>query len=277
MAQARDIPKFEDVQFPTFEVVTPHSGLNLTVRSLSVSQEERLKESSLSPAKATALLNQIIYECVTEKNKPIENLFNFEKNISLVDREAIVYGILVASYGEEQEFNITCSSCGHMYEIKENITENVEMKMYEGKENLITKNEEVELPISKFKAVLCLPTLYDEREFATSKGVSQDILRKADSYIIVKELHALKKREKTPDGKVDEDEDKKYLVVKNVFEIYSFMRNMPARDKTAIRKAWNDAYGDYGLRLKVRGVCPNCGRPEEFPVSLMAELFRLSQ
>lgn len=271
MAQLRDIPKFEDIQFPTYEVITPHSGLSLTVRSLSVSQEERLKESSLTPARATALLNQIIYECITEKNPPIDNLFNFEKNISLVDREAIVYGILIASYGEEHEFNITCSSCGHVYEIKENITENVEIKPYTGNENLITKYVEVELPVSKYKAVLCLPTLHDEREFASSKGVSQEILRKADSYIIVKELHALKKSES------DDDKEKKYLIIKNVFEIYSFMRNMPARDKIAIRKAWNEAYGDYGLRLKVRGVCPNCGRPEEFPVSLMAELFRLSQ
>jgi len=284
--QAKDLPKFEDFQFPTFEVVTPHSKLHLTVRSLTVAQEERLRESALTAAKATALLNQTVFECITDKEPPIDTLINFERNISIVDREALLYGILVASYGEEQEFNITCSTCSYNYTVKENITENVDIKLYDGRENLIEKTVEVELPISKYKAILCLPTLKDEREFANSKGISQDILRRADSYIIMKELHIPQKqtqaKQQPADGETEKptptnNDDKKYLVVKNVFEIYSYMRSLPSRDKVAIRKAWNDAFGDYGISLLVRGTCPNCGRSEENPVSLIAELFRLSQ
>ena len=285
--QAKDLPKFEDFQFPTYEVITPHSKLHLTVRSLTVAQEERLRESALTAAKATALLNQTVYECITEKEPPLDTIYNFERNVSIIDREALLYGILVASYGEEQDFTINCSACDFQYTVKENITENVDIRLYEGRESLIAKTVDVTLPISKYKAVLCLPTLKDEREFATSKGISQEILRRADSYIIIRELHIPQKQivtKQKPEENIENEsstnnseDDKKYLVVKNVFEIYSYLRNLPSRDKIAIRKAWNEAYGNYGINLYVRGTCPNCGKSEENPVSLIAELFRLSQ
>ena len=204
MGQLKDMPTFQNIEFPVWEVVTPHTGHSVSMRSLTVAQEEVLKTSATTPVKTLAIINQIIYECMQEKGtKPFDTLENFERNITMADREALIYGLIIASYGETQDFSITCPACGKNYEIKNaSLTENVEIKLYNNNESMIEKKVTITLPVSKYNAVLKMPTLYDERLFASSKGVGSDVLRKADDYIIVKSL----------DIPAKDDEDRKSVV-----------------------------------------------------------------
>lgn len=267
----RDVQKIDSFDFPVWEVQTPHTRYNLMVRSLTVAQEEVIKTSAVSTANMLTLLNQIAFECIKEKPEALATLDLFEKNLSITDRLSILYGIIIASYGEDQEFNIQCSNCGYVYETKASLTTNANISLYTGKEDLLRKNPIIDLPVSKYKAVLCIPTLQDEKAFALSKGVSQEVIRKADDYIVVKELHL-------PSTTIKDGEEKtKWVVVDNIFEIYSRIRDLPTRDRKSIYRQWREIYSDYGIEVKIPSLCPQCTYRTTTPVNILGELFRLSQ
>jgi len=267
---SKDMPQFQAFELPKWEVLTPHTLQKISMKSLLVQQEEALKTSAISTTKMLELINKIIFDCMDTHEAPFDTMENFMKSLTLADREALIYGLVVASYGEEQDFNVTCSVCSKTFTEKANLTQNVDIKIYQDKGAIIQKKVDVELPISKAIATLQMPTLWDEYIFANSKGVSPDVLRKADDYLTVKTLKILAKDEKEP-------EKTKYLIIDNVFEIYAYMRTMSARDRKTIYKEWNTVFGDCGVRVHIPTLCPHCGNRGEMFINMVNELFRLSQ
>lgn len=268
----KELPKFDMFEFPVWEIITPHTGFRLKVRSLTVAQEEMLKTSAVSTLNMITLINQVVFECIQDRPEALSTLDLFEKNLTVTDRETILYGILIASYGEQQKFSIQCPSCGQTYDTNGSLTENADIKIYDGKEELLKKKVEIILPISKYKVILTIPTIKDEKMFTATKGISQDVVRKADSYLICKELQL-------PSTKTKEDgtTETKYYVKDNVFEIYADMRNLPALDRKHITKVWTENYGDFGVNVKIPAVCPLCSTRTESVLSMLGELFRLSR
>jgi len=269
--QTRDIPRFKQFDLPTFEVITPHTKHHIPVRSMLVEQEEMLKTSSLNPAKTVEMINRVVYDCMPDHAAPFETFESFEKNITMADREALIYGLIIATYGEWQDFSFQCPRCGKSVSRRVNLTENVKITLYNGAEPLLEKFPDVELPVSGAKAILQLPTLYTERVFANSKGVGEDVLRKADDYIIVKKLQ-LPSAEPVAEGEVP-----KMFDIDNVFEIYAYMRRMPAGDRKVIYKEWSNIYGDYGIQVMAPHICPQCEARTEMYINMLQELFRISQ
>lgn len=269
--QARDIPHFKQFDLPKFEVITPHTQYHIPMRSMLVEQEEMLKTSSLNPAKTIEMINHVVYDCMAEHVPPFETYEAFERNITMADREALVYGLIIATYGEVQEFTFQCPRCGKGANRKVNMTEPVVIKLYEGVERLLEKNPEIELPVSGAKAVLQLPTLLTERVFANSKGVGEDVMRKADDYIIVKKLLLPSADQANSDG------SPVWFEINTVFEIYSYMRRMPAGDRKFLYQEWARYFGDFGLTLNVPHICPQCDTRTEMYVNMIQELFRISQ
>lgn len=268
----KQAPKFDSFEFPVFEVITPHTNYHLKVRSLTVAQEEMLKTSAVSTLNMISLINQVVFECIQEKPEAIATLDTFERGLTVTDRETILYGMLIASYGENQKFTIQCPSCGNIYDVDGSLTDNAEIKLYEGKEELLKKNTTITLPISKYKAVLTIPTIRDEKSFTASKGISQDVVKKADSYLICKELQAPSSTTKE-NGEVDV----KYFSIDNIFEIYAKMRELPARDRKTLTDSWTENYGSYGVTVKIPALCPVCTTRTESTLSMLGELFRLSR
>lgn len=267
---SNDMPKFQSFELPKWEVFTPHTRHTLLMKSLLVQQEEALKTSAISTTKMLDLINKTIFDCMDTHDTPFNTIEGFMKNLTLADREALLYGLIIASYGEDQEFNVTCSACSKTFQEKANLTQNIDIKVYKDKEPILQKKVDVELPISKSIATLQMPTLWDEYVFANSKGVSPDVLRKADDYLAVKSLQMPAINEKDP-------EKPKMLIIDSVFEIYAYMRNMSARDRKTIYKSWNQHFGDYGIKVAVPTLCPYCGNRGELFISMINELFRLSQ
>lgn len=267
---SKDIPTIQTFELPKWEVITPHTQHSLLVKSLLVQQEEALKSSSLSTTKMLELINKTIFDCIDNKKAPFDSIDSFMKNLTLVDREALIYGLVISSYGEEQEFNITCSVCSKTFTQKANLTQNTDVNLYEGKEPLLKKEIKITLPVSKYEVTLQMPTLWDEYVFANSRGVSPEVLRKADDYLIVKQLDIPAVNNKEP-------EKLQTLHINNIFEIYSYMRNLPARDRRIIYDSWKDTYGEYGIKVIVSTQCPHCGNRSEMFINMISELFRLSQ
>ncbi len=265
-----DLPKINEFELPKWLVITPHTKHNVSMKSLLVQQEETLKSSALSTVKMLELINKIVYDCIDERKAPFDNIENFMKNITMADRETLIFGLVVASYGEEQDFNVTCNACSKTFTEKSNLVQNLEINLYNGKEPMLKKDVDVVLPVSKATAVLRMPTLWDEYIFANSKGISQEVIRKADDYLVVKALKLPAKDSKDPEKNTT-------VIMDNVFDIYAQMRSMPARDRKTIYKAWTENFGEYGTKVLIPTLCPHCGNRGEMNVSMISEMFRQSQ
>lgn len=267
--QIKDIPEVKKFKFPTYEVVTPHTHKSFLMRSLTVNQESILKESSVSSVKAASIVNQILFECIENKEEPYNTIEGFEKNLTMVDRVALMFGLLVATYGEDQDMIFTCPDCRKEIKIKGNLPMNSNVKLYEGDENLLDKTVQIELPVSKEKAELKIPSLYDEKAFLLTKNISKEISSKVNEYIIIKKLML-------PSTVIGEDGVKKdtIMVVDNLLEIYSHICKLPARDRKAIYAQWMEIFGGYGITIEIPITCPDCGRETTFQVNVVEELFR---
>lgn len=102
-----------DIQFDYAEytVITPQTGLTFGVRGMGVDEITKIKASLTTPARATQIVNEKIWDCLTSKPDFIKTYEDFLKCITLKDREALMYALYVTTFGEEQEFEPTCDKC----------------------------------------------------------------------------------------------------------------------------------------------------------------------
>jgi len=50
--------------------------------------------------------------------------------------------------------------------------------------------------------------------------------------------------------------------------------SLPAKDKREIFKKYNEAFGKYGIELKMKNYCPSCGHEDIFDIDLVENFFR---
>lgn len=266
----RDLPTMRPVHFPVFEVVTPVTGVSFNVRGLTVAQESALYESAVSQQKYISMINQTLFECIENKEPPYDTLEGFEKHLSESDRYALMYGVLVSTYGDEIEINFRCPSCGKEHKEKIKLPENMTIENYRGNEDIFNKEVVVTLPISGYKAVLKMPTLWDERQINLLKNIDRDVLTKMSLYTMVKKL-IMPGTEVGPDGSTIE---KEYAVDKSV-EIYGIINNLPAKDNKTILKEWKNTFDKYKIDFKVDCICSQCSNEWKPTINIGQELFRL--
>ena len=255
--------------FPVYEVVTPVTNKHFFMRAMTVAQESLIRESLVSDAKRLNIINQVIFDCIEDKTPPFTTVEGFEKNITNEDRMALIFGLTVATYGERQEYNVKCPTCNAEVKGMFVLPEIVELNMYEGDEDLLSKEVTIELPVSKYKAVLKIPTLYDEKILMLTKGISREVLTKMGNYLMVKKL-LIPGVENSAKG---ESVEKEYVVDK-VVEIYSTINNLPANDLKFIFKKWNELFGKYNITLKYQLICPTCGEEITNYIDPLREFFR---
>jgi len=100
-----------NIKYPEFTVVTPQMGYTFSVRCLTVSEVNRLKTSSTTPAKTTDLINRTLWDAIVARPEVIQSFDDFLKLTTLRDREALMYGLYITTFGDEREFRVGCSSC----------------------------------------------------------------------------------------------------------------------------------------------------------------------
>lgn len=130
-----DIFKGFKLKYRSYHVITPQTGLLFDVRGLTVSEVDRIRNSSLIPSKVRSIINQVVYDVLQEKPKHIKNINDFKKSITLKDREALLYGIYHSTWANNKEFIGQCGSCGEEQVLKVHIDKMFNINPYPFSEN----------------------------------------------------------------------------------------------------------------------------------------------
>jgi hypothetical protein len=259
------VPMFQsfNVKFPEYEVITPQTHSSYTLRSLNVQEEERLKGSLMTPSKVHEHLNKCIYDAVVSKPDAILDYDHFLKQVTLKDRDALLYGLYHISYEEIRNYDVTCSSCRKEYPVTVQASSTFNYNKYPGKD-VLAKRIAVELP--RTTGVVCFikqPSLYDEmvsmRSLSVQPGSNMDVIT---------ETLVIERFQQDPEG----GDTVVYSERGDVVDAYM---SLPARDKRVIHEAYRKNFGEYGISLKMRSTCSTCGEQEDIDIDLVTNFFRM--
>ena len=248
---------------PEYEVITPQTKLSFTVRSLNVQEEERLKGSLMTPTKVTEHLNKCIYDSIANKPENIPDYNTFLKQVTLRDRDALLYGLYHITYEEIRNYEIKCGSCGYKYPVTVKASSTFNFTPYPA-DNILTKKKKVKLPVSKgVSAFIKQPSLHDEmtaiRELSSRPGSSLEII--VETLII---------------DKFEEDTEVKTepTIYDDRVDIIDAYLSLPAKDKREIHEQYSEEFGKYGIELKMKSFCPECSQEEDVDIDLVDNFFR---
>lgn len=252
-----------EVKLPEYSVVTPQTKHTFNVRSLTVQEEEKMKGSLLTPVKIVDHLNRCLFECIVKKPEKVKSYEDFLKNITIKDRDAILYGLYHITYEEIRNYDVQCSSCGFKHSVTVEASSTFNYNEYPGKD-ILTKKVKVDLPIFKGVSVyIRQPTLQDElkiqKELTTRSNVSNDLL---NEILIIDRFEQ------------DQPDSKDPIVYKSKMDILDAYLSLAPMDKRAIYDKYKKVFGKYGIDLKMKVICPSCANDEIIDIDLVENFFR---
>lgn len=115
---------------PTYTVITPQTGKTYEVRALMVSEISKIKSSITTPAKASQIVNKILYDSIQEFPEDIKSFDEFKAKTTLRDREALMYALYISTFGDEQTYDITCTTCGEGDRLKLKVSQMFSNNIY---------------------------------------------------------------------------------------------------------------------------------------------------
>jgi len=255
---------FNNIQYPEYEVITPQTHLSFTVRSLSVQEEENMKGSLMTPVKVTEHLNKCIYDALVKKPSTINDFKDFLKQVTLKDRDALLYGLYHITYEEIRNYDVRCGSCKKEYPVTVKASDMFSFTSYPG-DDILTKRVKIDLPISKGISVyIKQPNLQDEidtlKNLVTMKGTNLDSVTQT---LIVDRFEQEVENQASPN------------IVADRYDILEAFKSLPARDRRVINRGYIDQFGNYGIELKMKSFCSSCGAEELVTVDLVENFFRM--
>jgi len=269
------------IKVPEIEVILPQSEKKYRVRSLKLDEEYNIKSSMIStPSVINQKLNEIIYGTITDKNKP--DFKTFLSQVSVKDRDALMYGLYEITYGDEYPIeNYACPKCNKIQPIKINLSSgfnNVVFKAKDIKEKIIEKNEngeEVTKMITKKETPLMEKTVevkLDDNLYAivhqSSLAYEQLILDKIHNES-VESLMQKVKMFKITKGKSEEI----YSLYDSEADYVYIFKQLYRKHKTIIEDAYNKTFGKYGTKVTTEYTCKNCGNVHKFDVDFVQQFF----
>lgn len=251
------------VQYPEYEVITPQTKQSFTLRSLNVSEEERLKGSMVTPTKIADHLNTCIFQSLVKKPSDITNIDAFLKKTTLKDRDALLYGLYHITYEEIRNYQLKCRECENEYKVTVQASSTFNFNPYPG-DSILTDKLSFELPVTKGVFVtLIQPTLYDEMTGIKTLGS-----RPGSTLDLITETLIIKKFEQ------DIKDRKEPLVYSDRIDVIDAYLSLPARDKREIFKQYTEKFGQYGVDLKMKSNCTSCGHEDVHTIDLVESFFR---
>jgi hypothetical protein len=251
------------VQYPEYEVLTPQTKKSFTLRSLNVSEEERLKGSLLTPNKIADHLNTCLFQSLVKKPEDVTDMNSFLKNITLKDRDALLYGLYHITYEEIRNYQLKCNSCSAEYDVTVQASSTFNFQAYPG-DNILNDKFVFELPVTKGVSVtIKQPTLYDE--MISIKNLSS---RPGSTLDLITETLIIEKFEQ------DVTESKEPIVYSDRIDVIDAYLSLPARDKREIFKNYIDKFGQYCISLKMKSYCPKCSYEDDYDIDLVESFFR---
>lgn len=251
------------VKYPEYEVITPQTKHSFTVRSLNVSEEERLKGSLVTPTKITEHLNNCIYQAILKKPENMTDLNSFMKNVTLKDRDALLYGLYHITYEDIRNYKLKCKECSAEYEVTVKASSTFNFNPYPG-DNILKDRFSFELPVTKGVSVTIMqPTLQDElfsiRNLSTRPGMNLELITET---LIIEKFEEDNEASKEPE------------VYSDRVDVIDAYLSLPAKDKREIFKQYMDRYGQYGIELKMKSHCTSCGHEAVYDIDLVENFFR---
>lgn len=247
----------------TYELVCPQTKKRFEIRSLTVAEEERLKGSFITPEKITDHLNRCIYEAIVSKPDDIVDFNSFLSKCSIKTREVLLYSIQIFTYDEDRNYDVRCSSCRKNYSVTIKSSSTFNFIPYPG-DDILTKRVEVNLPKTPgVKAIIKQPTLMDEwkgvKELTSTPGFTVENV--TETLIIEKFVQEI-------------EDSKNQIIYDERGDIIDAFMALPARDRRVIYKRWHEEFGQYGIELKMKSFCTNCGEEEIVDIDLVDQFFR---
>lgn len=248
--------------FPAYEVETCQTHTKFNVRSMTVQDEEKLKTSLVSPTKVTENLNSVLFNCIIDKPTTITDYESFLKNVTLKDRDVIIFGLFLISYEEVRNYSVHCKECRKEFPITIKAADTFNITPYP-MDDILTKTMELQLPLMKeMSIILFQPTLKDEidilKNYSSRAGMSIELLTET---LMIKGFKQKKKTDKDPEDYTDRVD---------IIDIY---RSLPSKDKKFIHSNYQSLFGKYCLDLKMKAFCTSCGTEQEVAIDLVQQLF----
>ncbi len=248
-----------DIQYPVYEVITPQTGFTFKIRTMTLNDEMKLRTSIMTNRKSVINeFNQVLWNLIQEKPEVIKDYKTFVSSLTVTDRKALVLGTYHISYGDEFSVTTTCPVCGSTNINNINLLKHTIVNPYQGKEpaEILMKSVSVNLPISKITVELLPPTL--EKEMKVS-SVQMDS-KLAELSMIVDTMTV----------------EKKILTLdKQMNDIISMLKILPAKDTKTIQQKYLETFGNYDVSVKFKVVCSNCSNEYEAEADFMEQLFRM--
>lgn len=213
-----------------------HGKTELAVREMTASEEDLL--TSVSLIRTGKAIDAVISACLLEKIDPDKLLVG--------DRNSVLIGLILTSYGNEYEADVTCPNCqektkGYKFDLN-----NLPVKDLGSEPLEIGKNEfEFVLPKSKIRVTFSLATSEDDREIretveklksATNSNAETNITTRLKKLILSVNGDYAK-------GKVNELLERKMI---------------PIKDSTALRNYIDSIQPDIDTMQEF--VCKHCGQ-----------------
>ncbi len=253
-----------NITYPEYTVITPQTGVSFNVRTLNVQEEERLKGSLNTPNSLTEHLNKCIYEVITKKPASIKTFEDFMTKTTLKDRDALLYGVYHITYEEIRNYDVVCSSCRKEYPVTIQASDTFSFNPYPSKD-ILKKRARITLPITKgVNAIIKQPSLMDElmatKELGNRPGSTMELI--AETMII-------------DSFEQDVAESKEPTIYSDRADILDAYLTLASRDKRMIHKEYDKEFGQYGIGLKMKSYCVQCGSEDDVDIDLAAQFFRM--
>lgn len=253
-----------NVKYPEYEVITPHTHLSFTTRTMNVQDEENLKGSLMTPSKVTEHLNKCIYETLVKKPDTIIDFVSFLKLVTIKDRESLLYGLYHVTYEEIRNYDVRCKNCKKEFPVTVSASATFNFNPYP-ENDILSKRIRVKLPKTPgVFAIIKQPTLFDEME-----SIKNNSTRPGSTIDIITETLIIEKFEQDIESAIEP------RIISNSVEIIDAYRSLPAKDKREIYEKYHEEFGKYGIELKMKVFCQHCGTEEVANIDLVENFFRM--
>lgn len=261
-----EIFKGFEQKYPEYSIICPQTKLNLTVRSITTSEELKLKTSLLNDKNKLDVFNKIIYNCIVNKPEEIDTYEKFLSTITLRDREAIFSGLYHVSYGDMLDTTISCNKCNNIFDVKLKLTDGVTINEFEGdKLEIVNKRASIQLEYVPAIIEIKEPTLKDELDIEDNFLLNNEDDDFVSMFLYVDKI------------KYFENDDPSNLkeIVSISDKIFALKSIIP-KDKKKIRKTYADEFGKYGIKFNYETICTksSCRSTVYVGVDIVAQFFR---
>ena len=251
------------IKYPEFEVLTPQRKQTFSVRSMTVSDEENLKGSVLTPITVPEHLAQVLWNCIVKKPEDIKTYEDFISKTTLRDRDTLVYGLYVATYKDTQNFNVTCRQCNSQNKVKIDMEKGFNFQMWDKEEDCLTSR--IKVPLKILEGVSCYlkaPTMKEEIEVSKlASTMSEQDAAMATDLLMVDHFEIAGTKE-NPNPEIVQDRN-------NIMTAYN---QLPAYDRKLITKEYQDNFDKCRISVQAKNKC-KCGYEQNINVDVTRQFF----